>query len=171
MSNLILMNRSYRDEKALDTVINYCANPYKCSGRFAYGMDISSEESVIEGMKYMRRFLDKKDGKQLCHFVITIDTPYSREKEYKWCAVVTKAVCLYWWQELGFQIAAYIHTNANKIHSHFVVNSLNLKTGKLIDNPTAILYELHKLLVSAYPDLCWQGVFFNKGENDDLDEM
>lgn len=171
MSNIILMSKPYRDEKALETVINYCADPNKCIAYYVRGVNGSSVKSIVDDMKYMKKYLGKEEGRQLCHFIITIDSPYyDRDTEIKLCNEITRMTCDYWNIE-GYQICSFIHNNTKRIHTHFVVNTINLITGKKLSDATERLYKMHKDLVIACEKLCWNGVVFNNGKDNDEEDI
>ena len=171
MSNIILMNKSYMDDEALSTVIKYCANPYKCIGYFAAGVDATSPETIIAGMKYTKEYLEKEEGRQLCHFIITVDsTHFKRDKLIEFCNEISGLTCIYW-NRLGYQISSFVHTNTKKVHAHFVVNTVNILTGNMLSDATKILYKMHGDLHEAHEKLCWVGVVFNNGKEDDIDHL
>ena len=175
MSNIILMSKPYRDERALETVINYCSNPEKIIGFYARGVNSTSTETIVDDMKFMKKYLGKEDGKQLCHFIMTIDSPYyDRETIIKACKEIVMMTCDYWNSE-GYQICAFIHKSTKnspkRVHAHFVVNAVNLITGKRLSDATERLYKMHRDLANVTEKLCWNGVLFNYGKENDEEEI
>ena len=168
MSNIIIMNRAYADENALNDVMSYCER--KSEAWWGNGVDLSSRESAIHTMQFVKKAYGKEGNKQLEHLVINV-TPYKGErtlsttecdKYYGEMAIFADTISLELYR-LGYQNCYYFHIRPkDKVpHLHYVINTTNLIDGKQMPNYTELAFMVLRYLCKHYSELNWEGVFYN----------
>ena len=173
MSNIIVMNNPYQDKEALDTVFYYCFN--KCTDFYGFGVRLSSPQEAINSMKYIKKYWNQTDGKQLCHLVIGVDTNFGTGHEYTKYQTAKDSAYLddftmqvsYLIYQAGFQNCFFRHISRNgRPHAHYVINSVHITNGTKLRSHSELAYGIYDYLSKKYPDLRWTGVKYNQ----DLDE-
>lgn len=174
MSNIVVMNRKYGDSNALDNVIDYCYG--KCADWYGYGVRIGDIEDAKDSMKYIKKYYNQLDGRQLVHFVINVDSfkntgiEYSRMTMAKDEAFLTDfvhiiSVGLF---NAGYQNCMFLHRDRKTPHAHFVINSVNCRNGKKLRDPMLVANQIFDYLKKTYPALKWERVYYNKVYSDEL---
>ena len=169
MSNIIVMNNEYKDENALADVMNYCFR--KCEGCSGYGVRLSSIDSAIADMMYIKKYHNKVYGKQLAHIVVTVDTVFDTGRAYSEKTKKQDAWYLYQfvdyltktlYEKMGYQTCFFIHMNTAIPHVHIVINTVHVETGKKLESASDIAYQMYGYLKQTYPELKWEGVHYRK---------
>lgn len=169
MSNIILMNKSYNDELALPTVMNYCIGNHstkkKCFSWGGTGVDTSNIDTAINDMYKVKNYFSKTNGKQLYHIVITIysdtdsvDENYLKrkyKKESNICDAIVKPISKLIY-DMGFQNCFFRHGDSSIVHAHFVINSVNWMDGRKLTN--------FKSFVFAIKQFALRQLYVNLGE-------
>lgn len=183
MSNIVVMNKAYSDEKALERVINYCAgftvNHKKCIGYMGYGVFWNIPRYIIKDFNHVKQVWGKTEGRQLCHIVETIDVPHnknnldnhgmSRNEQIKYAAKTAFELGELIW-DAGYQNCFFVHNDTDRVHVHYVINTVNMFTGRKIHNLGDIGYMMHNHLARYYKELVWKGVYFRNSKGDLFDE-
>ena len=169
MSNIIVLNRSYADENALNDVLRYCER--KCEYFWGNGVDLSTLSTVMGSMMAVKMFYRKEALKKLEHMCVNV-TPYKGEKKltYEECEFYIRELekfmnivsrDLY---SLGYQNCYFLHIRPkdNVPHVHYVINTTNLFDGKQMPSLTEFAYKLYEVLSQSFKHLNWDGVVFNK---------
>lgn len=123
MPNIKVVPESYVSIDDVDRVINYVARKAHIFGGLAVDPSHAAED-----MRLVKTLYGKTNGKQLRHFILNYSEQESkniRSAEQLQC--IAYHVCTYFADE--YQIVFGIH-KSNHWHIHFVMNTVNYKTGK-----------------------------------------
>ncbi len=109
---------------SLGNVINYISKTEKTEEKLLSGINCSPQTAIDE-MKTTKMMYNKMDKRQYYHFVqsfdpkekITLDEAHKIAKE------------LAEQRFKGYEVLVATHKDTEHIHSHFVVNSVNMETG------------------------------------------
>lgn len=178
MSNIIVMNNPYKDDQTLEMVLNYCIGNTcahkKCEYWGGFGIRISSAETMIEDMKYIKQYYSQMGGRQLCHYIVVIksvakpnkkeDNSLLKVKDDAYCNSFAGDVAKIFYNQ-GFQVCFFKHIDTETPHLHYVINSVNGLDGKKIANVTSLANMAYQYLKSHYRKLNWQGIRFNDGRD------
>ena len=122
--------RKYYDAKARENVIQYIFRPDKTPHGLIGGWAVDPMYAASQ-MNYLSKAYGKEDGLQLRHFILSFS-----EKEVQrmgQCALIrideyAQYAALYYGGE--YQIVYAVHEDSRHLHVHFVLNTLNYRTGK-----------------------------------------
>lgn len=87
----------------------------------AYGV---SKEHVFWDMVFIKQIFRKLDGRQYLHWVLSHDKEVSVDVADEIALEVLKMIGEH------FQVIVGTHTNTPNVHSHFLINSVNYRTGE-----------------------------------------
>ncbi len=122
MPVLIMMNKPYQDEEALETVVDYVLRPGNgyCNG---YGVDMNYP---VQQMQQVKELWGKDHGRRVRHFILS----FSRSESigYEQIMRVGLDICRYYAE---YQSVYGLHTDTDHLHLHFAVNTVSYKTGKM----------------------------------------
>ena len=180
MSNIIVMNNPYKDDLALYNVMHYCVgdtvNSLKCQYWGGYGVPHSTIDAAIAEMNYIKQIYNKTGGKALCHFVVTLcrktESHNKRylegklEKERRECDYFSERLSYFLYMQ-GYQHCYFKHVDSNQAHVHYVLNSVNFRTGMKINNISSLAYAMRDYLNSIFYLTHWKNVLYRKGEDFD----
>lgn len=128
-------SQNYSNEKATEKVINYCLDfgkmpdgAYRCYG----APNATDAEAVANAFNCIRKFHGQDYGRQLNHFVISIEKEQVDEFDVDGLKEITEAYVEPIVQD--YQLMYAIHEGVDKenrrvLHSHIVFNHVNYKTG------------------------------------------
>ena len=130
MANLIIFRNEYDKYEDLEHVINYVNNKKRAD--YIGGQNILLGDSIEQAMA-VNNFFYNETKRKAFHFVISFDDSdvmiahHLYEEGYNICALLPE-----------YQIIFAVHQDTECIHIHFVVNPINLATGKKLcfDNTT-----------------------------------
>lgn len=176
MSNITVINEPYENEDALENLLAYILRVdkntlnYHTSEVEHYGLGVNclNPMSMIESFRMIKRFAYKMDGKQLHHFVLTIymkNNHYSlrqRDLEYSWLRLLSAEVSQLLYEKKGYQNIFALHNDTNVVHVHFMINSINYKTGKREKNLQGLYRSILYLLQNKYNRFKWEGIRYHE---------
>ena len=177
MSVIRIAPGNYDNPDALERVFNYCLkNIYDGNGcKYWDGAGISSDsiKSAIFDMRMVKFCHNKMDGKQLHQFVLSLKRKqledvcyynsyykkYDKRKDQPYAMTISleTSELVY---NMGFQNAFFIHDDTDYVHIHFILNSVNYKTGIKIYNLTSIVNSVYYHLNREFKFLDWKGVMY-----------
>lgn len=138
----------YHDEDALEDVIGYCLNPASAP-HYIGGLGVSVNQAAFE-MSLLAQSFEKANGVKLRHFILSFsedevtgfqDRAYEVLNEIAWCTIK------YYGNE--YQIIFAVHENCpSHPHIHFVMNSVNFKTGRKYGGKKEDYYRFQNYLKS-----------------------
>lgn len=159
----------YENQDALEKCSNYCAGNTvdyeKCEYWSGYGVLTTSIDAAINSMKAVKRLNYETDGKQLRHIVITI-YKYEKvksKKEYvqkiysdnEYCNDIGDEVAFYICQR-GYQTLYFKHIDAEYLHLHFVVNTVNFMNGCVLENSNDLKKMIDDCVRENFPYMQWE---------------
>ena len=118
--------------------INYITKDEKTSKHLITGINCSPETAFDE-MMITKRMYNKEKGRQFIHFVHSF---HEREKITPEIAHEISMKFIENEKFKGFQLLAATHTNEDHLHTHFVLNTVNVDTGKKWQLSTQGMKEL-----------------------------
>lgn len=143
--------QKYHDDRALRAVIQYCLNPEKTPHKYigAYGVNIN--QAALE-MKLLADAYCKDRGLRLRHFILTLspdevkklhEQGKNAEKEL---FTLADYIARYYGNE--YQIIFAVHESEWHPHIHFVMNTVNFKTGKKYGGQKKDYYDFQSYIGS-----------------------
>ena len=170
MSNIIVFNKSFSDDNALENVINYVISgtengeiDYMDNNEFVcHGVNPLSVQTIINSFNLDKRFYNKTSGKQVHHFILSIyKKNYSGIQNNKEWASLLMNELSYYLREEGFKNIACVHVAyGDNVHIHFAVNSVNSFTGKKLINEKIFYGDILTYLRRNFKILNWESTIF-----------
>jgi len=142
-------NENQYIEKMIETnqgkrVLEYVSQEKKTTAKLITGINcISNPEGAYNDMMIVKKMYDKEGGRMFKHFVHSysdkeqIDPLIAHEISLKLISEQKKFN--------GFQIFAATHIDKNHLHTHFILNTVNLETGKKWQQSNTFLAEMREL--------------------------
>lgn len=129
-----IINENYPTTSDMENLISYVIRPNKAlyvGIPNLYAMQPNPASDICTQMLQVKNLYSKNSGKQLIHFVISL-SGYSFDYESRMTpeqlhfisSLFANDIC-----EAGYQCLYAIHKTSN-LHVHFVLNSVNWKTGE-----------------------------------------
>lgn len=164
MSNVIIMDKNYLNEDALENVISYALrvdNDELNNTSFSVywdgsGVLVSSPNSSIESFKVVKRLYNRNGGNLLHHIIITIDEKSLSSNE---AFSIARNICNNIGFEIlsnGFQNITFIHHTVHSTHIHLIINSINYHNGNRISSTGWLGNTIMLYLRKEFYDLTWE---------------
>lgn len=123
-----IVNHSYSDQGDIFREINYILNPVKCIYTGVNNLISNDPILLTHQFMYIKNYYRKNSGKQLEHFVLSLDTGLE-EKDVTLHSLNMFAILFS--RELdNYQMVYAIHKSNTNAHIHFIMNSIDMYTGK-----------------------------------------
>lgn len=113
-------------EDKVDRAINYITKDGKTSERLITGINCSPE-SAFDEMMVTKNIHNKTGGRQFVHFV------HSYSPEENITPELAHEISLKLLEEErfeGFEVLVATHTDKDHLHTHFILNAVNIETGR-----------------------------------------
>lgn len=123
----------------LKRAVNYITNENKTRDELIYCKDCN-RNTVIENFEYVKKLYNNEKGRQYYHFIQSFSP--DDKLNYRLANDIGKSVCEHF---TDYQIIMTTHIDKDYIHNHFIMNSVNQKTGKKYQLSPKELYEIKKL--------------------------
>ena len=141
MPCLKIMSDPYDNPSSLPNTVNYVFK-----GAKIYGGGAVNPINAVEEMQLVKQLWLQTEGRQVHHFILCL-TP--KESKAICCAEqlldVAYDICKFYQSE--FQIIFGIHQGDSDLwHIHFIVNTVNFRTGKKLSTSNAHDIELLKYI-------------------------
>lgn len=122
MPVLVVMNKSYEDDEALETVVRYILRPGAgyCGG---YGVDLNY---AVEQMQQVKKLWGKDHGRRVRHFILSFRQ--SEQIGYEQVMQLGFDICRYY---SDYQSVYGLHCDTSHLHLHFGVNTVSFRNGKM----------------------------------------
>ncbi len=138
-----IKRKDVKNIESLGNVIAYCAQEYKTSykgNRLISGINCLSETAMKEFIATKKKF-NKTDGMQYYYAV------QSFENDLNISPLLAHQMAREWAEQCYPNHEVYVatHLDTDNIHSHIVINSVNMKTGRKIHQSTKELNEMRKV--------------------------
>lgn len=125
MAIVEFINKPNRTYAGMRSVINYVLNPDKTNDTLTSGIGVNPANSYNE-MVALKQIMGKTDKRLWYHFVQSFP-PYDNITPELALEIALKTA-EYWKDE--YQILVAVHTDKEHTHTHFVLNTVNIETGK-----------------------------------------
>jgi hypothetical protein len=106
-------------------VIDYILNPKKTDDKLTTGIGVNPDNAFDE-MVTLKRLMGKTDKRLWYHFIQSFP-PYDNVTP-ELALQVARETAEYFKDQ--YQILISVHTDKNHIHTHFVLNTVNIETGR-----------------------------------------
>ena len=138
-----IKRKDVKNIESLGNVIAYCAQEYKTSykgNRLISGINCLPETAMKEFISTKKKF-NKTDGMQYYYAV------QSFEDNLNISPLLAHQMAREWAEKCYPNHEVYVatHLDTDNIHSHIVINSVNMKTGRKIHQSTKELNEMRKV--------------------------
>lgn len=118
--------KKYWDAAALRDVISYCTSPLKTNGLVgAYAVSTDPEQAIMQ-MQLLQTCLGQDRGIHLRHMVLSFD-PQEKLSPGQAFQIGQEVSKYYGYQ---YQMIFGVHCDQPHLHIHFVMNSVNYRTGR-----------------------------------------
>lgn len=108
----------------LKNAIKYITREDKTSNDLIYCKDCDFD-NVLEQFKYIKELYSNKEGRQYYHFIQSFSP--KDNISYELAKNIGIEMCNYF---KDYQVIMATHTDKEYVHNHFIINSVNYKTGK-----------------------------------------
>ena len=125
----------YHDWNAIRDLLQYVTSPKKAKNGLIFGGALCPNIAAYS-MEGLCRAFDKTEGLLLRHSILSF-SPEERIDAWDAADIATRAIRYYKQQ---YQILAAVHEDRPHIHIHFVMNTLNYRTGKKYPGDRADYY-------------------------------
>lgn len=138
-----IKRKDVKNIESLGNVIAYCAQEYKTkynNSRLISGINCLPETAMKEFIATKKKF-NKTDGMQYYHAVqsfednLNISPLLAHQMAREWAEICYP----------NHEIYIATHLDTDNIHSHIVINSVNMKTGRKIHQSTKELNQMRKI--------------------------
>lgn len=165
MSILIERKSEYKDENAVRDLFNYCARYDEETGMYhvpwqGAGILDYSAEAVINSFLYAKSAFDKRGGKQCYHLILSFAKKHSKVEDNIYIDILNAEVSKLIFNE-GYQNCYFVHTDSDFLHTHFIINSVNVVTGYKLSKMEALKKNIFRFLKNNYSILYWQDIYYN----------
>ena len=131
-----------QNPRTLFGVVNYVQNEKKTDLTAMYGFGVNPE-SAFEEMDTVKKLWNQTDGRQYKHFMFSFDSDITLSQ--KVIMDIGREIGEYYANE--YQILMVMHSNTNNIHIHYILNTVNMFTGKKFSITKRDMYN-YKLYIN-----------------------
>lgn len=138
---IINMNKKANQSSYIAEKINYIMQPHKIAHNFygGYGFLMGNTENIISQFYAVRYLLCKEKGIQLRHMILSFSDEFENVTPYQ-ASKIAQEICGFFYPE--YQIIYAVHEDTNNIHIHFLINTVNVYTGNLLNMDKRLFYNL-----------------------------
>lgn len=138
-----IKRKDVKNIASLGNVIAYCTQEYKTkyeNSRLILGINCMPETAMKEFIATKRRW-NKQDGVQYYYAV------QSFEEGLKTNPVLAHQIAREWAERCypNHEVFIATHLDTDSVHSHIIINSVNMKTGRKIHQSTKELEQMRKV--------------------------
>lgn len=132
-----------KNPRTLYGIISYVKRENKDDQVLMYGFGVDPE-TAFEEMEFAKQIWHQTTGRQYKHFIFSFDSnlPLSPEQ----VITIGQQIGLYYAKE--YQILMVLHTNKENLHFHYVLNTINIRTGKKFSITKQDVYQ-YKQYINA----------------------
>lgn len=116
----------YNTKDKMRKVIDYINKPVKTSPGLQGGRYINNYDNTYQEMMLTKQAWKKTDGRMIIHLIQSFAPGESNPEQVKEIA----EKFLQHKKFNGFQIQYAIHTDTEKLHTHYIINTVNVETGR-----------------------------------------
>jgi len=126
MAIVEFVNKPNRNYAGLKAVIKYALHPKKTNGTLVAGIGILNPYDTYNEMVTLKKLMGKTDKRLWYHFVQSFP-PYDNITP-ELALQVALETAEYFKEQ--YQILIAVHTDKKHIHAHFLMNTVNIETGR-----------------------------------------
>jgi hypothetical protein len=142
MPVLIMMNKRYNDDEALETVVRYVLRT-GCGYCGGYGVDMNYP---VQQMQQVKVLWGKDHGRRVRHFILSFKK--LETIGYEQLMRLGFEICKYY---SDYQSVYGLHTDTDHLHLHFAVNTVSYKDGKMYAGGLSDWYRLQGYIQGLLP--------------------
>lgn len=144
--DLKMCEGSYLGKKSLINPIKYIMNPEKQKLSGAIGSHPSNAEEMIFQFEKVKKIYNKNNGRMLKHFIISVsdDIKMSPEEMLEYA----EEIATFYGDK--YQIVYAVHENTQRLHTHFIFNTVSFLNGKKYSSEWDELYNLRNYVKNVY---------------------
>ena len=128
---------SYMDPESIVNVFYYIMQNPKCHGNFyIYNLVQGTPYDYANQFMTVKKYFLQNHGSMLNHMIISFcDWANLTVDDIKFIA--DRIIC---YLPGSYQLAYAIHTDTDNLHIHFILNNIDLETGKRVNNDKELFY-------------------------------
>lgn len=134
-------DKKYHDENTIEGVINYVLRGDKTNSNLSGGIAVNPQLAK-EQFEIVANAYDKAFGTRLRHMILSFG-PNEPITLHAAKSIAYRAAVYYGYQ---YQIIWAVHTDAEHIHIHMVMNTVSYRTGMKYDGTKADYYRFKEYL-------------------------
>lgn len=141
MAIIKCVNKPNRTHAGMKNAINYVLNPKKTNDNLISAIGLTDPKNAYDEMVMIKQLMGKTDKRLWYHFVQSFP-PYDNitpELAQKIAHETTE----YFREQ--YQILMVTHTDKKHIHTHFIMNTVNVETGKKYTQNETQMLEIKEL--------------------------
>jgi len=130
--------------------INYILNDYKLLHNYWGGYNFlktPDTQNIIMQFQTLRKIYNKDNYVAMRHFVLSFSPEFDDVTPYQAAQIAERVAWIFAGE---YQVIYAVHENTENPHIHFLVNPINIYTGKLLDMGKAaykdLLFQIHVIL-------------------------
>lgn len=139
MSYFKFVNKNPRN---LIGIVDYVKGEKRSSLSLVYGFGIDPEYAVEE-METIKKIWNQTDGRQYKHYIFSFDNDVTLPQQT--LIKIGQEIGAYYADD--YQILMAMHFDTNNIHIHYVLNTVNMFTGKKFNLSKAEIFK-YKLYIN-----------------------
>lgn len=133
---LCYVNDRNRSIEELSRIISYASRDGTLPAEQCGGIGIYPED-VFGSMQWIKKLYHQEGGKQYLHIVISHDSALN---DIQLAHRVDMQIASFYGKE--FQVAVFTHSDTDHLHSHLIVNTVHIHTGKKLSQGKEVCKKL-----------------------------
>lgn len=146
-----------KNPELISREIHYILNPFKIPHNYwgGYNFILSNVDDVIMQFYAVKNVYKKENYVQLRHFVLSFAPDYDKVDYYQAYSIAYEICGLFY---PDYQIIFAVHEDRDYVHIHFLINTIDLYTGKTIHMDKGFYKRLHyKIRIILLCPALWHG--------------
>lgn len=127
MALLKFVANKYKTKSSIKKLIDYIQNPKKTTPALGGGIYCGNDENTYKEFINVKKLWGQEKGRQIVHLTLNFDP---KDKLTPELAKEIGEEFLKHKQFDGFQVTYQVHTDRDHMHLHFIINTVNVETGK-----------------------------------------
>ena len=123
----------------LKNAVSYITRQDKTDENLIYCKDCRLD-SIIQEFNYTKKLYNNLEGRQYYHFIQSFSP--KDKLDYELANNIGKEMCSYF---KDYQVIMTTHKDKDYIHNHFIINSVNMNTGKKYHQSKKELEDIKRL--------------------------
>lgn len=143
MALLKFIGNKYKTQKSIKKMIDYIQNPIKTTPLLGGGVYCGNDENTYKEFISVKKMWQQEKGRQIIHLTLSFDPKDKLSPE------LAKSIgedFLKHKQFEGFQVTYQVHTDRDHLHLHYLINTVNVETGKKWQQDKEVLKDMKTYL-------------------------